>query len=78
VNDADKVQAAKRLLDDPLVAQLLAKIENTAVELMLDAEDDLGRREGRDTVKTVQAFRKGLEAIVAADKEAKRPRPGIA
>ena len=73
----DRARAAERLLDDPLVMQLLNAIEADAIEAMLQAETDEGRRAGRDTVKTVRAFRNGLRYQLTASQEVKRPRPGV-
>lgn len=73
----DRARAAQRLLDDPLAMELLAAIEADAIEAMLKAETDEGRREGRDTVKTVRAFRSGLQYQLTANQEAKRTRPNL-
>jgi hypothetical protein len=74
----DRARAAERLLDDPLASMLLDAIEADAIEAMLQADTDEGRRAGRDTVKTVRAFRNGLKYQLTVNQEAKRPRPGIA
>jgi hypothetical protein len=73
----DRAQAAQRLLDDPLAMGILAVIEQDAINGMLDAEDDQGRREARDTVKTVRAFRQALAMQVRTLQETRREPRGI-
>ena len=68
----DREQAAKRLLDDPLAMGILAVIEQDAVNSMIEAATDEGRREARDTVRTVRAFRQALVQQVKLAQEEKR------
>lgn len=75
---ADKAQAAKRLLDDPLAKGLLDTIEADAVEGMLAGETDEHRRHYRDTVLSIRALRDHLRNLITAEAVEKAPRPGIA
>jgi hypothetical protein len=67
----DRAQAAERLLDDKFAMGLLEVIEQAAVEAMIEAADDQGRREARDTVKTVRNFRLALQRPLEELKEVK-------
>jgi hypothetical protein len=72
MNDEDRFRIASRLLDDPLVKELLLTIENDAINQMLHADDDEGRREGRDTVLTIRKLRDRLSGTVALYEEGQR------
>lgn len=78
MNDADRSQAAQRLLDDPLASELLDNIEKAAIEDMIAAKKDEDWRWHRDTVRAVRAFRSQLAMIVTAQAESKRPSPAVA
>lgn len=73
----DRARAAERLLDDPLVVELLMTIEAEAINAMLKAETDEGRREGRDKVNTIRALRRGLTVQGSLLKEQNKIRPGV-
>jgi len=72
MTDADRASGARRLLDDPLAMGILSVLEHDAVNAMIEAETDQGRREARDTVRTVRAFRQALVQQVKLAQEAMR------
>jgi hypothetical protein len=73
----DRAQAAQRLLDDPLAMGILGVIEQDAINAMVEAPDDLGRREARDTIRTVRAFQRALKLQTELVKEDRRLPKGV-
>jgi hypothetical protein len=75
----DRAEAAKRLLDDPLAMELVATIEQDAIEEMIaQGVDDDTRRKRADLVLVARSFKRMLEMIVRSADEAKRNRVGVA
>jgi hypothetical protein len=69
---ADRLAAARRLLDDQLVMGILEALEADAINAMVEADSDERRREARDTVKTVRGFKQALQRVVNTEAEARR------
>jgi hypothetical protein len=66
------------LQDDPLATEYLDTIEKVAIEDMIAAKTDDERRQHRDTVRAVRAFRALIDMEIQRHAEAKRPTPSVA
>jgi hypothetical protein len=78
MNSEDRAAAAKRLQDDPLATEYLDTIEKAAIEDMIAAKTDEERRQHRDTVRAVRAFRSLLDMEIQRHAESRRPPPAVA
>lgn len=70
MNPEHQAAEAKRLLEE--IEPYLASVEADAIEAMLRADSDEGRRNGRDTVYTIRGLRTKLESAISAGKRAAR------
>ena len=74
---AHRTAEARRLLDEPLLAEALDRIERFALEELLAAEDaeepDRTMRVMADRIRVVRGFRKYLETVILHGEEALRP-----
>lgn len=75
----DRAQAAKRLLDEPLLVEALDSLEQRSIDQLLAAPafslfGDRKRRRLADRINTIRALRSELEMEIAMGNQAARPR----
>ncbi|MHA6684491.1 hypothetical protein [Mesorhizobium sp. A556] len=78
MNQFDRAQAARRLLDEPLIVDALESLERRSVDEMLAAPafsifGDRKRRRLADRVNAIRALRSELEMEIALGNQAARP-----
>ena len=80
MNDAERRAAeARRLLDEPLLNEALAKIEQQAIDEILRVPfwSDRRRRMLTDRVRVIRGIRDHLNAVVRAGNDVSRKRPTV-
>lgn len=80
MNDAERRAAeARRLLDEPLLNEALAKIEQQAIDEILRVPfwSDRRRRMLTDRVRVIRGIREHLSAVVRAGNDVSRKRPTV-
>jgi hypothetical protein len=74
-----RAQEAQRLLEDPILNEVLDAIRQAALdELMntpIDIDMDLKRTVMIERMKAVEALRQGLRSLIDAQRNATRPSP---